>query len=57
MDLYPATWMTCPVAGKFDFTEESEKEELDPRAMIALARVNWLHSKFKIVRRVLLTVI
>jgi hypothetical protein len=49
--------MTCPVSGKFDFTEESEKEELDPRAMIALARVNWLHSKFKIVRRVLLTAI
>ena len=42
--------MTCPLAGKFDFVEKSGEEELDPRAMIALARVNWLHSKYKIVR-------
>jgi hypothetical protein len=41
--------MYCPLAGTFNF-KEKEKEELDPRAMIAVARVNWLHARYKIVR-------
>lgn len=52
-----ATWFTCPISGFFDpdfargnrlKNEEAQPAE-DPRAMIALARVNWLHSHYKIV--------
>jgi hypothetical protein len=35
--------------GHFDVNQKSEKAETDPRAMIALARVNWLHSHYRIV--------
>jgi hypothetical protein len=41
--------MIYPVSGKADTKEEKEEAELDPRANIALARVNWLHSRYKIV--------
>lgn len=42
--------MACPMSGRFDINEKSTKTETDPRAMIALARVNWLHSHYSIVR-------
>ncbi|KAF5371589.1 hypothetical protein D9758_003422 [Tetrapyrgos nigripes] len=57
-----STWIACPISGKTDPEVESnrflpkfassdssvELPEDDPRAMIALARVNWLHSKYPI---------
>jgi len=47
-----ASWVQYPIAGYYDFNEkrtsEKEKTEIDPRAMIALARVNWIHSKYSI---------
>jgi len=42
------TWLNCPMSGHFDINQKSEKAEVDPRAMIALARVNWLHSHYQI---------
>ncbi|KAJ7902790.1 hypothetical protein B0H14DRAFT_2667697 [Mycena olivaceomarginata] len=41
-----ATWMACPLAGRPINAESGASA--DPRASIALARVNWLHSKYKI---------
>ncbi|KXN91327.1 Transcription initiation factor TFIID subunit 11 [Leucoagaricus sp. SymC.cos] len=41
----PATWVGCPISG---YVTEDKSGELDPRAMIALARVNYLHSKYNI---------
>ncbi|KAF7328936.1 hypothetical protein MVEN_02523500 [Mycena venus] len=41
------TWIACPLAGRL-ITAEPEAPANDPRASIALARVNWLHSKYKI---------
>ena len=38
-----ATWMVCPVNGL------TANKMTDPRAMLALARVNWLHSRYDIV--------
>lgn len=38
-----ATWMVCPVNGL------TANKMSDPRAMLALARVNWLHSHYDIV--------
>jgi hypothetical protein len=38
-----ATWMVCPVNGL------TANKITDPRAMLALARVNWLHSRYDIV--------
>ena len=38
-----ATWMVCPVNGV------TANKMSDPRAMLALARVNWLHSRYDIV--------
>ncbi|THU80456.1 hypothetical protein K435DRAFT_785447 [Dendrothele bispora CBS 962.96] len=54
-----ATWVTCPITGKVHVNDTkspplSEKlsdaatKSADPRAMIALARVNWLHAKYPI---------
>ncbi|KIK56554.1 hypothetical protein GYMLUDRAFT_263633 [Collybiopsis luxurians FD-317 M1] len=49
-----STWLFCPISGKSQdssFVESSDtnREEIDdPRAMIALSRVNWLHSKYPI---------
>ncbi|KAF9441672.1 hypothetical protein P691DRAFT_779721 [Macrolepiota fuliginosa MF-IS2] len=40
-----ATWVGCPISG---YWSEEKSGEIDPRAMIALARVNYLHSKYKI---------
>jgi hypothetical protein len=42
-----ATFMTCPISGH---TEPDDKSgEVDPRAAISLARVNWLHARHEIV--------
>ncbi|KAF7303512.1 hypothetical protein MIND_00580300 [Mycena indigotica] len=42
-----ATWVACPLAGKLvDAAPDAPVD--DPRASLALARVNWLHSKYKI---------
>ncbi|KAF9005104.1 hypothetical protein BDQ17DRAFT_1353818 [Cyathus striatus] len=42
--LLTATWMGCPITG-----HTIKKEgNADPRANIAVARVNWLHSRYKI---------
>ncbi|KDQ50418.1 hypothetical protein JAAARDRAFT_42081 [Jaapia argillacea MUCL 33604] len=48
-----STWIICPVAGTFDLeakpTEPGAKTvELDPRCALAVARTNWLHSKYNI---------
>ncbi|THU89140.1 hypothetical protein K435DRAFT_678567, partial [Dendrothele bispora CBS 962.96] len=57
-----ATWIACPISGKvykdedeltgyksfFPFKSSVKEVEDDPRAMISLARVNWLHSKYPI---------
>ncbi|KII95824.1 hypothetical protein PLICRDRAFT_48769 [Plicaturopsis crispa FD-325 SS-3] len=43
-----ATWISCPINGYLDHSEKEKGEEADPRAMIALARVNFLHSRYKI---------
>ncbi|KAF8742559.1 hypothetical protein AX14_003593 [Amanita brunnescens Koide BX004] len=37
-----ATWMVCPVNGL------TSDKGVDPRAMLALARTNWLHSRYNI---------
>ncbi|KAJ7202386.1 hypothetical protein GGX14DRAFT_654377 [Mycena pura] len=42
-----ATWMACPLAGR-PVGAESNAPVNDPRTSIALARTNWLHSKFNI---------
>ena len=49
---YIAAWVACPISGFLDPNFKSSKNGPpadDPRAMIALARVNWLHSRYKIV--------
>ncbi|KAF8197139.1 hypothetical protein BJ912DRAFT_954913 [Pholiota molesta] len=49
-----ATWHACPISGFADPSSASTNSgptahpAKDPRANIALARVNWLHSKYKI---------
>ena len=49
------TFVGCPISGFLDpaFAANNKGPDAqpadDPRAMIALARVNWLHSKYKIV--------
>lgn len=49
-----STFVGCPISGFLDplFGANNKGPDAqpadDPRAMIALARVNWLHSKFKI---------
>ncbi|KAF9074413.1 hypothetical protein BDP27DRAFT_1317043 [Rhodocollybia butyracea] len=40
-----SNWFYCPLSGK---STPAQREIDDPRAMIALARVNWLHSKYPI---------
>ncbi|KAG9225506.1 hypothetical protein CCMSSC00406_0003009 [Pleurotus cornucopiae] len=40
------TWIASQLPGKFD--GEKEEHVSDPRGMIALARTNWLHSKYSI---------
>lgn len=54
--IWKATWNECPISGfsDYDFAlinkGPNAKPAEDPRANIALARTNWLHSKYKIVR-------
>ncbi|TFK51574.1 hypothetical protein OE88DRAFT_1801631 [Heliocybe sulcata] len=44
-----STWVTCPISGKFEFDGPSANgEDFDPRCAIAIARTNWLHSKYDI---------
>ena len=47
-----ATWATCPINGYFPSAAKEHIETIDPRAALSLARVNWLHSKYNIVRSV-----
>ena len=42
--------MTCPISGFSEPDKRPDKDELDPRAGISLARVNWLHARYNIVR-------
>ncbi|KAI5121487.1 hypothetical protein M0805_003942 [Coniferiporia weirii] len=44
-----STWMSCPFIdpSKVDIT----KEEVDPRGAIAIARVNWLHSRWPMIKK------
>jgi len=45
-----STFVACPMSGFFEppSKESSSKLEPDPRAMVALSRMNWLHSKYNI---------
>ncbi|KAF7973804.1 hypothetical protein HWV62_14172 [Athelia sp. TMB] len=52
-EILVASMVHCPVAGNYPFSETSTKngkteECQDPRAMIALARLNFLHSHYPI---------
>ena len=47
-----ATWDTRPINGYFPGAAKEHSETIDPRAALSLARVNWLHSKYNIVRSV-----
>ncbi|KAJ8462366.1 hypothetical protein ONZ45_g17963 [Pleurotus djamor] len=40
------TWLAYPLGGKLG--DDKDDTNLDPRGSIALARTNWLHSKYKI---------
>ncbi|KAJ6482051.1 hypothetical protein C8R47DRAFT_582237 [Mycena vitilis] len=42
-----ATFLACPLAGRLVNAEPGATKD-DPRASIAIARMNWLHSKYKI---------
>lgn len=47
-----ATWITNPLIGPGSGAEPFEEgsyNEVDPRGAIAVARVNWLHRKYRIV--------
>ena len=44
-----STWVTCPIIGLADTPLEEKnvsEGEVDPRGAIAIARVNWLHSRW-----------
>ncbi|SJK96968.1 uncharacterized protein ARMOST_00217 [Armillaria ostoyae] len=45
-----STFMFCPISGKpmTNVPEDERRHGEDPRANIAIARVNWLHSRYKI---------
>ncbi|KIM44280.1 hypothetical protein M413DRAFT_378573 [Hebeloma cylindrosporum] len=53
-ELLIATWVGCPISGFLDASMSvtnngpNPKPADDPRAMLALARTNWLHSKYRI---------
>ena len=63
--MYLATFFGCPISGFLDpahnVGQDSDAQHAqpaeDPRAMIALARVNWLHSQYNIVCLLSLTVV
>ncbi|KAL0565240.1 hypothetical protein V5O48_016786 [Marasmius crinis-equi] len=42
-----ATWVACPISG-LAANATGEKPEQDPRADLAIARTNWLHSHYPI---------
>ncbi|EIN03451.1 hypothetical protein PUNSTDRAFT_56215, partial [Punctularia strigosozonata HHB-11173 SS5] len=44
------TFLTCPIHGNWDLDEPAppSKQDLDPRANIAIARMNWLHDRYNI---------
>ena len=51
-----ATWVGCPISGFLEPNVGEMNRQCpnprpaeDPRAMISLARVNWLHSHYRIV--------
>jgi hypothetical protein len=50
--------MACPINGRYVASSEYYEKnpeaarDVDPRAMVALARMNWLHSRYAIVRHV-----
>ncbi|KAJ7675434.1 hypothetical protein B0H17DRAFT_1080746 [Mycena rosella] len=46
-DILISTWIACPIAGRLVNAAPGSPAD-DPRASIALARTNWLHSKYKI---------
>nr|GAT49597.1 predicted protein [Mycena chlorophos] len=49
-----ATWLACPITGRtidappLPADSKTNGDDLDPRAVLAIARVNWLHGKYKI---------
>ncbi|KAL1731939.1 hypothetical protein EV714DRAFT_207805 [Schizophyllum commune] len=47
-ELLLTTWATCPINGYFPGATNDPSQPVDPRAALSLARVNWLHSKYKI---------
>jgi hypothetical protein len=42
-------FVTEMAAKSFQKNDDTDLKTVDPRAMIALARMNWLHSRYKIV--------
>ncbi|KAJ3563637.1 hypothetical protein NP233_g8816 [Leucocoprinus birnbaumii] len=52
-ELMLSTWVACPLSGH---TRDDKSDEFDPRAMIAVARMNQLHSKYKILPACLVTI-
>ncbi|KAJ3510800.1 hypothetical protein NLJ89_g4467 [Agrocybe chaxingu] len=54
-EIFVTTWLNCPISGFVDLqarekgmSGDKQQPAEDPRAMIALARVNYLHSQYKI---------
>ncbi|CAA7271255.1 unnamed protein product [Cyclocybe aegerita] len=54
-EIFVTTWLNCPMSGFVDLhagekrmSGDKQQPAEDPRAMIALARVNYLHSQYKI---------
>jgi hypothetical protein len=43
-----SAWCSCPIIGPGSGFVPEEGQEIDPRAALALARVNWLHEKYPI---------
>jgi len=64
LTLYSATFVGCPIsgflepnAGDMNLKCPNPRPAEDPRAMISLARINWLHSHYRIVSARFLTLI
>ncbi|KAL0581167.1 hypothetical protein V5O48_000857 [Marasmius crinis-equi] len=43
-----STWVTCPISGMVQQTANEKLNRQDPRANLAIARTNWLHSRYNI---------
>ncbi|KAG7089083.1 hypothetical protein E1B28_010792 [Marasmius oreades] len=43
-----STWMHCPISGLAAQVGSGEKSTQDPRSSLAVARTNWLHSRYNI---------